>query len=82
MNNKPITNEDLIKSLSPERQAKINAEVEKNIAKWGGSRKNSGRKNIVSGKILKFTKRVTEQEAKFIDYARTHHINYEDLMQG
>ncbi len=28
---KIIKNEDLIKSLSPERQAKINKEVEKNI---------------------------------------------------
>ena len=76
-----ITNEDLIKSLSKERQAEINAEVEKNIAKWGGARENSGRK-CITGKVLKFTKRLTEQEAKFIDYARKHHLNYEELMQG
>ena len=76
-----ITNEDLINKLSAERQAKINAEVNKNIAKWGGVRENSGRKTI-TGKVLKFTKRVTEEESKFIDYARKHNINYEDLMQG
>lgn len=75
------TNEDLIKSLSAERQAKINIEVEKNITKWGGVRENSGRKTI-TGKVLKFTKRVTEEEAKFLDYARKHNINYDDLMQG
>lgn len=79
---KIITNEDLIKALPQDRQAHINAEVEKNIAKWGGARANSGRKAVVSGKILKFTKRLTEQEAKFIDYAREHNIDYNDLMQG
>ena len=75
-----ITNDDLINSLSKERQKKINAEVELNIAKWGGVRENSGRKSI-TGKVLKFTKRVTEEEAKFIDYARKHHLNYNDLME-
>ncbi len=81
MTKKIITNEDLINSLSLERQAKINREVEANIKKWGGARENSGRKMIV-GKVLKFTKRLTEEEVKFIDYARKHHLNYDDLMQG
>lgn len=81
MTKKIITNEDLINSLSLERQAKINREVESNIKKWGGARENSGRKMIV-GKVLKFTKRLTEEEVKFIDYARKHHLNYDDLMQG
>lgn len=81
MTKKIITNEDLINSLSLERQAKINREVEVNIKKWGGARENSGRKMIV-GKVLKFTKRLTEEEVKFIDYARKHHLNYDDLMQG
>ena len=76
-----ITNDDLINSLSKERQNKINAEVERNIVKWGGARKNSGRKPI-TGKLLKFTKRVTEEESKFIDYAREHNINYNELMEG
>ena len=76
-----ITNDDLIKSLYKERQNKINTEVARNIAIWGGARKNSGRKPI-TGKLLKFTKRVTEEESKFIDYAREHNINYNELMEG
>ncbi len=78
---KVVTNDDLIAMLPLEEQEKIHAESAKIIAKWGGSRKNSGRKKITSN-VLKFTKRVTEKEAQFIDYARKHHINYDDLMQG
>ena len=81
MKNKTITTKDLINKLPKERQEKINSEVQKNIAKWGGARENSGRK-LITGKVLKFTKRLTEEEALFIDYAREHHINYNDLMQG
>ena len=44
--------------------------------------KNSGRKSAVTGKLLKFTKRLTDEEVKFINYAREHNINYNDLMQG
>lgn len=76
------TNEDKIKSLPKERQDRINKMVEEEVAKWGGVRPNSGRKTVIKGQVLKFTKRVTEQESKFIDYAREHHINYDDLMQG
>lgn len=76
-----ITNDDIIAMLPPERQAKIHAEAAKIVAKWGGTRKNSGRKKITSN-VLKFTKRVTEKEAQFIDFAREHHINFDDLMQG
>ena len=78
---KIITNDDLINALPKERQVRINADVEKNIAKWGGVRKNSGRKRV-TGQILDFTKRLTEKEARFIDYAREHNIDVEDLMQG
>ena len=77
---KRITNNDLIKSLSPERQAKIKAEVAEIVAQHGGAREGAGRKTK-TGTVLKFTKRLTEQESKFIDYARTHHLNYDDLMQ-
>lgn len=45
------------------------------------ARESNGRKHI-TGTILKFTKRLAEQEAKFIYYAREHHINYDELMQG
>ncbi len=49
---------------------------------WGGKRKGAGRKPKEPGKVLKFAKRLTEKEAQFIDYARAHNINYDDLMQG
>jgi len=78
---KIITKEDLIKALPQDRQEKINAEVEKNIAKWGGARKNSGRKTVVKGKVLHFTKRLTEKEVEFINYARSHNLDYDSLMQ-
>lgn len=77
------TNDDLIKELlTPEEQAELYASVEKEVEKyWGGKRANSGRKPSTPGKILKFTKRLTEQEVKFINYAREHNINYDDLME-
>lgn len=53
------TTEDLIKALPQNIQDRINAEVEKNIAKWGGVRINSARKTVVAGKVLKFTKRLS-----------------------
>ena len=76
-----ITNDDLINALPKERQDKINAEVEKTVAKWGGVRANSGRKRV-TGQVLDFTKRLTEKEARFIDYTREHNIDVDDLMQG
>ena len=76
------TNDDIINSFSKERQENINNLVEKDIAKWGGARPNSGRKTVVKGNVLNFTKRLTEKEAYFIDYARSHNLNYDDLMQG
>ena len=81
---KIITNDDLIKMLPEEEQQQIHAEAETIISKYkgrGGKRVNSGRPRT-TGQILKFTKRLTEDEARFIDYAREHHINYDDLMQG
>ena len=62
-----ITNEDLIKSLSKERQESINNEVKKNISKWGGARIGAGRKP--SNNVLKFTRRLSEKENKYIDYS-------------
>lgn len=79
---KRITTDDLFNALPQESQERVNAEVEENVKQWGGVRENSGRTPVVKGKLLKFTKRVTEDEARFIDYARQHHINYDDLMQG
>lgn len=79
---KITTNDDIIKSLPPERQAKIQAETLKILKEhgWGGARANSGRKTA-TGKVLKFTKRLSEDEVRFINYAREHHINYDDLMR-
>lgn len=78
--NSVITNEDLIKSLSKERQESINNEVKKNISKWGGARIGAGRKP--SKNVLKFTRRLSEKENKYIDYLRKNHINIDDLMEG
>lgn len=76
------TNEDKIKALSTERQARISEAVAKEVAKWGGVRVHSGRKKAVEGQVLSFTKRLTEKEAQFINYARNHNINYDEIMQG
>ncbi|MCD7878943.1 MAG: hypothetical protein LUG16_03295 [Candidatus Gastranaerophilales bacterium] len=81
---KIITNEDAMNELlTPEEKAEVKAEVEAVVLKYkgrGGKRENSGRPRTTA-KILKFTKRLTEDEAKFIDYAREHNINYYDLME-
>ncbi len=78
-----ITTDELIDTLLSTEDAK---EVHENIAatvtKWGGKRENAGRKAKSQNNILKFTKRLSEQEKEFIDYARSHNIDYEKLMQG
>ena len=79
-NNKVITNDDIINLLPADEQAEIKELIEQDIKKWGGARKNSGRKPA-TGKVLKFTKRLTEEEVRFINYAREHHLNFNDLMQ-
>lgn len=81
---KIVTNDDLIKMLPEEEQKEIHAEAQAIIAKYrgrGGKRENSGRPRTTAN-VLKITKRLTEEEARFIEYARAHHINYEDLMEG
>ena len=47
----------------------------------GGKRKGAGRKPT-NGVVLNFQIRVSEKEKEFINFARTHNINYDDLMQG
>ncbi len=80
---KRVTNDDLMKELLTSEEVKeLKNEVLNEVKSFrGGKREGSGRK-LITGKVLKFTKRVTDEEARFIDYARKHHINYEDLMQG
>lgn len=75
------TNDELIKALPQARKQRIIESSDKEIAKWGGKRKGAGRKPV-NGVILEFRINVSKQEKEFIKYAREHHINYEDLMQG
>lgn len=75
------TNDELIKALPNARKQKIIENSDKEIAKWGGKRKGAGRKPV-NGVILEFRINVSKQEKEFIKYAREHHVNYEELMQG
>lgn len=75
------TNDDLIKTLPSARQEKIIANSNKEISKWGGKRLGAGRKPA-NGVLLEFRINVSQQEKEFINYAREHHINYKELMQG
>ncbi len=83
MRNKITTKELIEQRFSKADAEKIikEAEIEIENIRWGGARENSGRKPK-NGVVLKFTKRLSEKEVKFINYAREHHINYDDLMQG
>lgn len=47
----------------------------------GGKRANAGRRPT-NGVVLKFQIRVSEKEKEFLKYARTHNLNYDELMQG
>ena len=46
----------------------------------GGKRKGAGRKPK-TGLVLKFQVRLSEKEKEFINYARSHNLNYDELMQ-
>ena len=47
----------------------------------GGKRKGAGRKPK-TGVVLEFQVRLSAKEKEFINYARNHHLNYDELMQG
>lgn len=83
---KITTTEDILndRTLFTEKQAeKIKSDIEKNAQKyWGGTREGAGRKAKPKGEVLQFTKRLTQQEVNFINYARSHHLNYDELMEG
>ncbi|MCD7879471.1 MAG: hypothetical protein LUG16_06020 [Candidatus Gastranaerophilales bacterium] len=83
---KITTTDDILndRTLFTEQQAaKIRANIEKKAQKlWGGSRSNSGRKAKPKSEVLQFNRRLTEKENQFIDYARAHNLNYDDLMEG
>ncbi len=80
MRNK-ITTDDLINRLPEEFAEQVRQNVENEVKKWGGKRKNAGRKPK-TGVVLNFKIRLSEKEKQFIQYARTHHLNYDELMQG
>lgn len=75
------TNDELIKALPQARKQKIIENSDKEISKWGGKRSGAGRKPV-NGVLLEFRINVSQQEKEFINYAREHHVNYKDLMQG
>lgn len=83
---KKTTTDDILndRTLFTEAQAaKIRTNIEKKAQKlWGGARANAGRKAKPKGEVLQFNRRLTEKENRFIDYARAHKLNYDDLMQG
>lgn len=53
----------------------------KETFKHGGKRKGAGRKPK-TGVVLKFQVRLSAKEKEFINYAREHNLNYDELMQG
>jgi|GEM_PF-2391081 len=46
------------------------------------TRKGAGRKPNKDGNNLEFVKRLSAVEYDFIDYAREHNLNFDELMQG
>ena len=82
MRNKVTTKELINQRFSESQAEEIIQDAEKEAQTyWGGSRKGAGRKAKQECEVLKFTKRLTEKEVSFIDYARTHHLDYDKLMQ-
>ena len=47
----------------------------------GGKRKGAGRKPK-TGVVLKFQVRLSAKEKEFITWARSHNLNYDELMEG
>lgn len=82
--NKKITTEDLIKQyFTPEEAEEMRREVAQEVEKikWGGKRKNAGRKTK-TGVVLSFTARLTSEEKEFIEYSRKNNLHLRELMQG
>ena len=83
MKNK-ITTEDLIQQyFTPEEAQELHKEIKEEVEriKWGGKRKNAGRKTK-TGIVLSFTARLTAEEKEFIDYSRKNNLHLRELMQG
>ena len=83
MRNK-ITTEELIKKrFSKQEATEIFEEIKQEVEeiKWGGKRSGAGRKPS-NGIVLCFQMRVSEKEKEFLNFARMHNLNYDELMQG
>lgn len=78
------TNDELIKELlSQEEQKTLYKEVEEEVNKHrGGARAGAGRKKKDPDNVLKFQVRVSKKEKQFLNYARSHNIDYDNLMQS
>ena len=79
-----ISNDELMKKLlTPEEIIELKKEVAEEVEKikWGGKRKNAGRK-AKTGVVLSFTARLTAEEKEFIDYSREKNLHLRELMQG
>ncbi|MBE7708921.1 MAG: hypothetical protein E7Z93_00565 [Cyanobacteria bacterium SIG32] len=78
------TNDDLIKELlTPEEQTELYNEVDQEVKKiHGGFREGSGRKKKNPDNVLQFQMRVSKKEKSFLQYARSHNIDYDELMEG
>ena len=83
MRNKITTEELINRRFSKNEAKKIFDEIENEVKeiKWGGKREGAGRKPKTDN-VLEFRIRVSKKEKEFIDYARNHKLNYDDLMQG
>lgn len=82
MRNKISTEELIKKRFNDDEAAQIFNEIKEEVEeiKWGGKRKGAGRKPA-NGVVLAFQIRVSAKEKEFINFARAHNINYDDLMQ-
>ncbi|MBQ8475992.1 hypothetical protein IJ531_02910 [bacterium] len=77
------TNDELIKELlTQDEQKELYEEVQAQVKQHGGARIGAGRKKKDPDNVLKFQVRVSKKEKTFLEYARSHNLNYDELMQG
>lgn len=83
MKNKTTTQDLINKHFTAEEAQQLREEISEEVEKikWGGKRFNAGRKTK-TGVVLKCVVKVSEKEKEFLNYARNHNLNYDELMQG
>ena len=83
MKNKTTTEKLIQQYFTSEEAQELHKEIKEEVAKikWGGKRKNAGRK-AKTGIVLSFTARLTAEEKEFIEYSRKNNIHLHELMQG